>query len=224
MLGEGESVVPAVSLTTHSEKSSKKDNLSVVSSFKMSLPSVLEKQQQDVEEAEKRLEQFEDEQRKLEDDLQKYIANVELGKQRTEDARRVAALNRQHARQAFQEDFASLVTNSNQNEKTDYAQLEVRKDIHPNVDLSGIQAVKLKGVELPTFSGDDKTEYEPWKAAYMWVADRANTSVKEKMLRLQSCLTGKALKMVKDLGYSENAYKRAIEKLDNKFGGERRLA
>ena len=69
MLGEGESVVPAVSLTTHSEKSSKKDNLSVVSSFKMSLPSVLEKQQQDVEEAEKRLEQFEDEQRKLEDDL-----------------------------------------------------------------------------------------------------------------------------------------------------------
>ena len=117
-----------------------------------------------------------------------------------------------------------MVTNSNQNEKTDYAQPEVRKDIHPNVDLSGIQAVKLKGVELPTFSGDDKTEYEPWKAAYMWVADRANISVKEKMLRLQSCLTGKALKMVKDLGYSENAYKRAIEKLDNKFGGERRLA
>ena len=30
--------------------------------------------------------------------------------------------------------------------------------------------------------------------------------------------------MVKDLGYSENAYKRAIDKLDKKFGGERRLA
>jgi hypothetical protein len=35
----------------------------------MSSPSVLEKQQ----EAEKRLEKFEDEQRKLEDDLQKYM-------------------------------------------------------------------------------------------------------------------------------------------------------
>ena len=121
VLGEDESVAPSVSLTTRSEKSSKKDNSSVVSSFKMSSPSVLEKRQQDVEEAEKRLEQFEDEQRKLEDDLQKYIS-VELGKQRTEDARRVAALNRQRAKQAFEEDFASLVTNSNQNEKTDYAQ------------------------------------------------------------------------------------------------------
>ena len=224
MLGEDESVAPSVSLTSRSEKSNKKDNSSVVSSFKMSSPSVLEKRQQDVEEAKKRHEQFEDEQRKLEDDLQKYIANEELGKQRTEDARRVAALNRQRAKQAFEEDFASLVTNSNQNEKTDYAQPEVRKDVHPKVDLSGIQAVTLKGVELPTFSGDDKTEYESWKAAYMSVVDGANISVKEKMLRLQSCLTGKALKMVKDLEYSENAYKRAIEKLDNKFGGERRLA
>ena len=44
------------------------------------------------------------------------------------------------------------------------------------------------------------------------------------MLRLQSCLVGKVLKIVKDLGYSDNAYKRATEKLDKKFGGERRLA
>ena len=89
---------------------------------------------------------------------------------------------------------------------------------------SRIQSVKLKGVELPTFSGDNKTEYESWKAAFMSVVDGANILVKEKMLRLQSCLTGKALKMVKDLGYSDNAYKRALEKLEKKFGGERRLA
>ncbi len=55
-----------------------------------------------------------------------------LGKERTEDTRSVAPLNKQRARQAFEEDFArSLVTNSNQNKKTDYAQPEVRKDIHP---------------------------------------------------------------------------------------------
>ncbi len=60
MLGEDESVAPSVSLTTRSEKSSKKDNSSVVSSFKMSSPSVLDKRQQNVKEAEKRLEQFED--------------------------------------------------------------------------------------------------------------------------------------------------------------------
>ena len=76
-----------------------------------------------------------------------------------------------------------------------------------------IQSVKLKCVELPTFSGDNKTEYESWKAAFMSVVDGANILVKEKMLRLQSCLTstGKALKMVKDLGYSDNAYKRALK-------------
>ena len=69
-----------------------------------------------------------------------------------------------------------------------------------------VQPVKLKGVELPVFSGDDKTDYEPWKAAFMSVVDEPNISVKEKMLRLQSSLTGKALKVVKDFGFSENAY------------------
>ena len=112
MLGEDESVAPSVSLS--SENSSEKDRSSVVS--KISFISVLEKRQQDVKE--KRLEQFEEEQRKLEDDLGKHIANVQLGKQRTEDARRVAALNKQRARQALEEDLArSLVSdNSNQNE------------------------------------------------------------------------------------------------------------
>ena len=43
------------------------------------------------------------------------------------------------------------------------------------------------------------------------------------MLRLQSSLTGKALALVKDLGYSVNAYERAKEKLEKKYGGERRL-
>ena len=44
------------------------------------------------------------------------------------------------------------------------------------------------------------------------------------MLRLQGCLSGKALTMVKDLGYSlSNAYERAKAKLEKKYGGERRL-
>ena len=47
--------------------------------------------------------------------------------------------------------------------------------------------------------------------------------VNEKMLRLQSCLKVKALEMVKDLGYSSNAYERAKEKLEKKYGGERRI-
>ena len=106
VLGEDESVAPSTS-SSRSEKSCVNDNLTVVSSSKMSSPSVLEKRQQDAKEAEKRLEQFEDEQRKLEGNLEKCIANVELGKQRTENARRIADLNRKRAKQAFEEDFAS---------------------------------------------------------------------------------------------------------------------
>ncbi len=83
--------------------------------------------------------------------------------------------------------------------------------------------IRLKGVALPTFSGEEKSDYESWKAAFMSVVDRLDVPVEEKMLRLQSCLSGKALAMVKDLGYSNNAYERAKSKLEKRYGGERRL-
>ena len=76
--------------------------------------------------------------------------------------------------------------------------------------------IKLKGVDLPKFTGEDKAEYEPWKAAFMSVVDVMDIPVGEKVLRLQSSLTGKALAFVKDLGYSGNAYERAKEKLERK--------
>lgn len=60
--------------------------------------------------------------------------------------------------------------------------------------------VKLKGVDLPKFSGEDKTEYEPRKAAFMSIVD---IPVSEKMPLLQSSLSGKAQILVKDLGYSK---------------------
>ena len=91
---------------------------------------------------------------------------------------------------------------------------------HP---VQRIAPIRLKGVELPKFSGEDKTEYEPWKAAFMSIVDRVDLPVNAKMLRLQNSLLGKAQKMIKDLGYSVNAYERAKAKLEKKYGGERRL-
>ena len=83
--------------------------------------------------------------------------------------------------------------------------------------------VKLKGVDLPKFSGEDKADYEPWRAAFMSIVDGMDIPVGETVLRLQSSLTGKALALVEDLGYSINAYERAKEKLEKKYGGQRRL-
>ena len=54
------------------------------------------------------------------------------------------------------------------------------------------------------------------------MVDSRNVSVGEKMLRLQNSLSGKALNMIKDLGYSNAAYERAKVKLEKRFGGERR--
>ena len=57
----------------------------------------------------------------------------------------------------------------------------------------------------------------------MSLVDKADIPVSEKMLRLQNSLSGKAQMMVKDLGYSLNAYERAKSKLEKKYGGDRRL-
>ena len=61
------------------------------------------------------------------------------------------------------------------------------------------------------------------RAAFISIADLMDIPVGEKVLRLQSSLTGKALALVKDLGYSLNDYQRAKGKLERKYGGERRL-
>ena len=57
----------------------------------------------------------------------------------------------------------------------------------------------------------------------MSAVDSTDIAVNEKMLRLQNSLKGKALGLVKDLGFSVHAYERAKEKLEKKYGGARRL-
>ena len=64
----------------------------------------------------------------------------------------------------------------------------------------------MKGVDLPKFSGEDKADYEPWRAALKSIVDVMDILVGEKVLGLQSSLTGKALALVQDLQYSVNAY------------------
>ena len=74
----------------------------------------------------------------------------------------------------------------------------------------------MKGVDLPKFTGKDKADYEPWKAAFMSIVDVMDIPVGEKVLQLQSSMSRKTLALVKDLGYSGNAYERAKEKLERK--------
>ena len=103
--------------------------------------------------------------------------------------------------------------------------LNCRRKSLPDVKTKqpSLAPIKLKGVDIPKISGEDKADYEPWKAAFMSMVDTQSISVSEKVLRLHGSLSGKALTMIKDLGYSEAAYERAKLKLEKKYGGERRL-
>ena len=55
--------------------------------------------------------------------------------------------------------------------------------------------VKLKGVELPAFSGENKNEFEAWNAAFTSVVDDTDMPVKEKMLRLYETLAIQVMHM-----------------------------
>ena len=196
------------------------DNISLASSY-------VKQKQLEAKQASERLSQVEEEQKQKELELERITAEVQLAKQRSEEARKVAALNQLRADAAEQgtdlhnKDDISLGISRSPDlvyEKNAYGPGQYHgRPVQRNFP------VKLKRVDLPKFSGEDKADYEPWKAAFMSIVDGMDIPVGEKVLRLQSSLTGKALALVKDLGFSVNAYERAKEKLERKYGGERRL-
>ena len=71
------------------------------------------------------------------------------------------------------------------------------------------------------FSGEKKT-YQNWKAAFTACVDQAPATAEYKLLQLRQCLAGEALKAIESLGHSAAAYQVAKERLERKFGGQRR--
>ena len=80
---------------------------------------------------------------------------------------------------------------------------------------------QLKHVAIPVFLGNKKT-YDSWKAAFIACIDKAPTTPEYKLLQLRQYLSGEALKTIENLGHSGYAYEAAKEKLECKFGGQRR--
>ena len=175
--------------------------------------SVVETQQQEVKDANDRLKQLEKDQQTLEQELQKKCETFELNKERIKDARSIVFLNEARAKAT---ELLGKAT-----EDVTVGLLPVKNNQNSPENMTPPQAfpfglpptsthVKLKGVELPI-------EFEAWNAAFTSVVDDTNMPVKEKMLRLQNCLRGKALETVRDLGYSDYAYEKAKEKLERKY-------
>ena len=192
-------------------------NKSHVNDNKVSLASSNVKQKQlEAKQASECLAQVEEEQKQKELELERLTAELQLAKRQAEEAQKVAVLNEQRGNAAEQE---AGLRNKDDNSLgiSRSPGLEYEKNAYGLYQGRLIQRslpIKLKGVDLPKFTGKDKADYEPWKAAFLSIVDVMDIPVVEKVLRLQSSMTRKALALVKDLGYSVNAYERAKEKLE----------
>ena len=188
------------------EESVMLSNKSQANDDKVSLASSYVKQKQlESKQANERLAQVEEEQKQKELELQRITAKVQLAKQRAEEAQKVAALNQLRADGAEREsglrnkDDISLGISRSPDlgyQKNAYGPGQYHGRL-----VQGSLRVKLKGADLPKFSGEDKADYDPWRAAFMSIVDGMAIPVGERVLRLQSSLTGKALTLVKDLRY-----------------------
>ena len=68
----------------------------------------------------------------------------------------------------------------------------------------------------------DKRSYEKWKSAFNACVDQAPATPEYKLLQLRQFLSGEALKAIENLGHSGFAYESAKERLERKYGGQRR--
>ena len=142
--------------------------------------------QQDVEAANERLRLLEEEQCELEEDLQRKANACDINRQRIEDARSIVLLNEARLKEnETQEKTNSLHKQELPSSKI--CQADTPHKLPKDLSSPSQTTVKLKGVQLPTFSGEDKSEFEAWKAAFTSVVDDSVMPVKEKMLRLLGC-------------------------------------
>ena len=81
---------------------------------------------------------------------------------------------------------------------------------------------QLDRVSIPKFNGS-KQAYPSWKAAFMACIDEAPVTAEYKLLQLRQSLQGEPLRVIENLGHSEEAYNAAKALLERKYGGERRF-
>ena len=79
----------------------------------------------------------------------------------------------------------------------------------------------LTKVAVPIFKGDQR-EFPGWWAAFRASVDLEDIPITIKLLRLREVLQGEAAQVLSALDHSDAAYFAAMERLDEKYGGERR--
>lgn len=126
-------------------------------------------------ESNQRLIELEREQQLAEEELHRQTVALELSKRRTEEGRKIAALNQARAEQAERvaaetenvasnqpgEEMISHYRDPESNKPLSYSPYHTPQS--PQSKQHKIAPIRLKGVELPQFSGENKMEYPPGK-------------------------------------------------------------
>ena len=179
-----DSVIETAEQTVQARLANREDESVLLSSSKeddqfsvLSISSSYVKQkQQEAKEASERLLEVAKEQKDKENELEKLIAELELTKQRTEEARKLAELSQfraEAAKEASSPDGQGTVQPST--DPKNFVSLHNGTLNSPKGEkeqpLEKALPVKLKGVDLPFLAGEDKTDYESSKAAFMSIVD-----------------------------------------------------
>ena len=85
----------------------------------------------------------------------------------------------------------------------------------------GNSAGLVKRVEVPQFNGEYE-EYHSWREGFNKIVGELNIEPEYKMVHLRRCLSGDAKKAVRDLGCSDISYTVALQRLERRYGGDRR--
>ena len=98
---------------------------------------------------------------------------------------------------------------------------EQQSPVVERLDLGKDMWKQLTRVSIPVLKGD-KRSYESWKAAFIACIDQAPATPEYKLLQLRQYLSGEALKVVEGFGHTAAAYEAAKDRLERKYGGQRR--
>ena len=155
-------------------------------------------------------------QRQEEQELEKLTAELHLTKQPTDEAGKVAALSQSRAEAAegaSDPPGRGTIPNYHKSDPMTSTWQNIKGSNLPRTDkgqpLQRPSPIRLKAVDLPIFSGEDKEDYKPWKAAFMSIVDGLEIPVDE-MLRLQNSLTCRKGPSNRERpGISIHAYERA---------------
>jgi hypothetical protein len=76
--------------------------------------------------------------------------------------------------------------------------------------------------QLPKFDGK-KERYQDWRAQFDVFVNQQKVPVRYKMVILKSSLSGRPAQMVERLGYTTSQYEMALFKLEQRYGGSKRI-